>query len=482
MVLSSREEDFKLKVTVTYKERTIGDILCEVYLPERLTDPVEVILRPTKEQSNQLGYPFKFSVYGEIRGSANERRGIIKADRVYYKQDSTRYWQQELSETVLIGEPVDLRIVEFIKEDANNYKEQSPMRGTFWLTPSIMLKPVKAFSRSYTGKVTVEEILNYEFTLCSGLSLRFDDHYRYIDRENGDNISFSELVAEFELSPSNTHVDISFEPVDDFLMLTSFAARQRCICLGWELYNSSAITRFFRRDIAIPPEKKDHSFNDTLVDIQDLQDFMNVAYHSFIQAEPKESIRQAIYRTLGQEDRSVESNYLTLFSALETLVLFYQQNSGTEFILASDEWNSFKKDLKNFIKNHPQFSQYRESRKLLYEKLSELKRISFATAFERFCSHYDIDLHDLWPVRDHKDGVSLSNIRHRLIHGDPLIPSQLGALIRANWHLKWTVERSILSVLGWSVLQSKVSRDFLSKNMAPYRNWQEDRMVLTQYN
>jgi hypothetical protein len=163
------------------------------------------------------------------------------------------------------------------------------------------------------------------------------------------------------------------------------------------------------------------------------------------------------------------------------LVLFYLENSGAEFILAPDEWNSFRKDLKNFIKNHSHFSQKKERRRFIYEKLPELNRISFANAFSDFCLRYNIDIHDLWPVVDQKEGISLSSIRSKLIHGDPLIPLQLGALVCANEHLRWIVERSILSVLGWPVSESRVSEHFLSRNMAMYRNWNEDRMILSQF-
>jgi len=87
------------------------------------------------------------------------------------------------------------------------------------------------------------------------------------------------------------HKILLLDAVDDFLMLTSFAARQRCVCLGWDSDDSSKITRFFRRDMAIPEIKRDHSYNEVLIDLRDFKDFMTVAYNNFIEIKSTDLIR-----------------------------------------------------------------------------------------------------------------------------------------------------------------------------------------------
>lgn len=46
-------------------------------------------------------------------------------------------------------------------------------------------------------------------------------------------------------------------------------------------------------------------------------------------------------------------------------------------------------------------------------------------------------------------------------------------------HLGWMVERSLLTVLGWSDSKSHVSPSFLSAHMSHYRGWQDHRKALT---
>lgn len=475
-----REEDYRLKLSVTTEKRTVEEILCEVYLPKRLTEPVELIFRPSKEQTQLLGYPFEFSVFGEIKDSSGNLNAIIKADKVYDKKASTKYWEPELSESLLVGEPVDLKIVDFLSKSEEDPKDQSTIKGTFWLTSSIMLSPDKLIIPYVTGETRVEKIRDFIFTLFNGIHLTFDHYYKYLQNENAETVSFAELVAEFEVSPEKEDINLLLDAVDDFLMLTSFAARQRCVCLGWDSNDSSKITRFFRRDMAIPEIKRDHSYNEALIDLRNFKDFIITAYNSFIKIERKDLIRQAIHRAIGREGRTIESTYLTLYSAFETLILYYRQTYGTELILY-DGWDAFRKDVEKFIKTHSRFTGNtdRRKRKLIYEKLPELNRISFRTAFHDFCEHYNVDLNNLWPVVDRREGISLSDIRNKLIHGDTFTQLQHRVLMCASEHLRWIVERSILCILGWDVANSKVSERFLSINRTAYKEWREDRKILS---
>jgi len=166
-----------------------------------------------------------------------------------------------------------------------------------------------------------------------------------------------------------------------------------------------------------------------------------------------------------------------LYSALETLILFHQ-DVGSELILKRDEWEEFRKDIADFIKAYPKFFESKEKRRLMYEKLPELNRISFKSAFYNFCSRFNIDLSDLWPVVDRRDGIALADIRNKLIHGDTFNPVQGRALISAREHLSWIVERSLLSVLGWTFTSSKVSKEYLP-HMAMYNEWRADRKILS---
>src|SRR5947209_12678431 len=74
--------------------------------------------------------------------------------------------------------------------------------------------------------------------------------------KNGDRLSFSELVANFKdnalLGAAQGIQEKCLDALDDFLLVTSFAARQRCICLGWEANDSRGHLTFYRRGFTIP--------------------------------------------------------------------------------------------------------------------------------------------------------------------------------------------------------------------------------------
>lgn len=434
--------DHRLHASITTKDDKVEGVLCEIYLPKKVTDPVGLFFRPTTEQSHLLDYVLEFSFYGEIKDVSGEVREIIEADKVYHTKSSTRHWGPELSETLLVGEPVDLRIIELLNEDNQADRSKEALQGTFWLTPNAMLSPMYSRTLSFTGNVTIEKVRSFEFTLSNGLHLTFSHHYRYLDNENGETVSFPELVAEFKIGTEKMEVGSLLQGVDDFLMLTSFAARQSCVCLGWDSYDPSKVVRYFRRDVAIPKQKKGHSMHDGLIEVTDFAEFIRTAYTSFVGIERKDLIRQAVHRAISGRDGTLESNYLILYSALETLVLFCRQEFDNELI-------------------------------------GQLNRVPFRTAFDGFCRHFDVDVIDLWPVVDRKDGVSLADVRNRLIHGDSFNPLQERALISAKEQLRWVVERSVLSVLGWQVRKSKVSKEYLSK-MTMYKEWREGRKILSE--
>jgi hypothetical protein len=104
--------------------------------------------------------------------------------------------------------------------------------------------------------------------------------------------------------------------------------------------------------------------------------------------------------------------------------------------------------------------------------------VSFGSPFRSFCDHYSIDLSDLWPVVDASHGVSLSAIRNRLVHGEAFAGDKYSALITAEMHLQWTVERMLLGALGWPVSRSAVDAGFLSA-INQYYGWQTDRRNLS---
>lgn len=480
-----RKEDYRIFVKIATDKACVEDVLCKIFLPKRLTEKIELYFYPNEEQRRKLEGIFEFSIIGELKGFSGKAMAEIQANKVYFKNRSTEYWGNNITESTFIGNPIDLKVIDFFHDDIKDTEQKTV--GSFWLTSSKLISPAKTIVQSYNGNVEVKTVRQFKFTLANDIPLIFDTHFHYLKNEEGDDITFTELVAEFEIGTDKQDAkDIENDIVgylDDFLMLVSFAERRRCICLGWGIGEPKTYTKYYRRDLVIPDIRKEHSFSDMLIDISDFEDFIKQAYNKFIEIEPKDLIRQAIQYTISVYDteRTLESLFLSLYSTLETLLLHFRKDHQLETVFASEkELGDFRDDIKNWLKNHPKLSNDKQKRILIYEKLPELNRISFSTAFEQLCNFYSVDLSDLWPLTKNSEGISLSEIRNKLIHGEVINtePEQLRAFIGAKEHLQWIVERLILAFLGWTISKSNINKDYLARKMACYKDWKKDQKIL----
>lgn len=483
--MKERKEDYRIFVKIASDKACIENVLCKIFLPKRLTEPIELYFYPNDEQRRKLENISEFSITGEMKGFSGELKAKIQADKVYFKNRSTEYWGNDIAESVFISNPIDLKVIDFFYHDIKDTEQKTV--GSFWLTPSKLLSPLKSIEQSYDGNVKVKTVRQFKFILANGIPLIFDTHFHYLKNEDGDDITFTELVAEFEIGTDkqdtkNIENDI-IGYLDDFLILVTFAERHRCICLGWGIGELKTYTKYYRRDLVIPDIRKEQSFSGMLIEISDFEEFIKQAYSKFIEIKPKDLIRQAIQYTTSayDTDKTLESSFLTLYSALETLLLHFRKTQQLETVFASEkEWDDFRDDIKNWLKNHPKLSNDKQKRILIYEKLPELNRISFSTAFEQLCNFYSVDLSDLWPLTKNSEGISLSEIRNKLIHGEVINtePEQLRAFIGAKEHLQWIVERLILAFLGWTISKSNINKDYLARKMACYKDWKKDQKIL----
>lgn len=140
------------------------------------------------------------------------------------------------------------------------------------------------------------------------------------------------------------------------------------------------------------------------------------------------------------------------------------------------------RSLRDWLKSLPLLSgdERAEQRKLIYENLSALERISFGHAFRKFCEVYSVDLADLWPISGGGDkNWSLTFIRNRLVHGEVFPSYKIGALSVATQHVQWILERLILGYFGWSVDNSNVSRAYLSSFLTAHKAMETERKVIS---
>jgi hypothetical protein len=115
----------------------------------------------------------------------------------------------------------------------------------------------------------------------------------------------------------------------------------------------------------------------------------------------------------------------------------------------------------------------------IYSGLRSLNRAPVGAALRALCEQYRVDLSDLWPVTDDGNGITLAQIRNKLIHGYFIGPEFERSLWIARVHLEWIVERLLLAVLGWDGRRHSRVGFMALKIFAPYHNWKQARQELT---
>lgn len=190
--------------------------------------------------------------------------------------------------------------------------------------------------------------------------------------------------------------------------------------------------------------------------------------------ELNEILQRAILFVLDSRGQSLEVSFVSLSASLESVLTSFRRQ-GNYKILPKTEFSELESDLKKWLKRQPALANEPQKRALIYEKLAELNRFPFSSVFRKFCAHHLLDLTDLWPLEGNHADWPLMEVRHRLVHGDPFANRPVEALACAEAHLRWTVERMLLCVLGWPIDRSNVSAEFLQRTRAEHQNWQIER-------
>ena len=476
-----RDEDHLVRATVIVNDAELTNVTCKIFLPERIQEKPCVVLKPSIEDANRIMTSHKCELHAAVYGFDKQKELTIIAPEVYFSGSSTKYWADGISDSTVPGEPQDLHIIRHLKTDENAQRTNI----TFWISPNRFLTPFMSSSSSYTGDLKYKRVRNVEFVIKNEVRLVFDKHFRSKKNENGDFVQWSFLVACTELDVPADDVALLkkniLPDVDDFLLIASFAARQRTACLGWTSGDKNSYATFYRGNYVFPEFGSDDSLHNGLIDIQYFERFMQTCYPAFLGFENKLAIRNALCSAVTSQPRTVEGTFLNVFAGLEALVLDFRRRESLEFVIQQSLWTSLKKYLRKCIKNSTEPKLEDNQRASMYRKLDELNRVSLREAFDLFCRKYSIDFADLWPVFGEEDLVGLVDIRNKLIHGDPLPRDMLRPLVVAKEHLIYILERALTSILRWSVAETKISPDYLRTNMLVIKDMPSERAKLSQY-
>jgi hypothetical protein len=468
----SKKADTTFYSTIDINGSVIKNVLCRLYLPIKITNPIELHFSPSENQANIIrDLPFwKFSMKGKVVNRNRKTEKTIVANIVYSNELKTKFHSHNLTEPYFIGEPADLTITHHVNHlPSDNHK----IDGRFWITPNDLLQPAFISEHSYTGEVKITTARSFEFRVNSKLLLKFENYHKNYKNNAGDTISFYELVAAFELegvTNRSQQVSKALEKLDDILLLASFAARKKSICLGWFSYDSKTFVTKYLRNRTIPKDlNRKNNRENWLIDLSHFPEFMKTSYKNFQKYSDVDAFRRTMNFILPNYEDIVDNNFVGLYSALEMIVLHFRRKKKMEFILPQNKFEKVRKQIKSVIENSTLVDSNLKKAEMK-KKLSELNRISFASAFDEFCKFYSVDLSDLWSVTSNNDGISLSQIRNKLVHGEHFSQKNYEGLTYAREHLRWTIERMVLAVLGWSVEKSNVSSGYL-RMMNPYMYW-----------
>jgi hypothetical protein len=471
--------DFFANVTSRYNELPAHRVRCKLLLPHKYAGPIRFKFYPTGEQQAVIEKMPEFSVDGEVKDMSDRVIQRISANRVFWRNDEheSASWYPDRAEWVMAAEPINLLVTDCLTTDPSISLDK--VEGRFWLTPSNLLSHARMDEPLRDGGFRVKTIYQPTFHLADGFPLIFREQYYSYRNEEGDRVTFSEPVMEFALEETAFRINGAelHSLISDFLVLISFAGRQRCMCIGWDMRQGLSHKSYYRRDIVIPSPEGRRSWHDGIIDLADSEEFMKVAQASFNQLEQKESVRRALNYAIPTKGKTLESEFTSLYASLESLLSFFRDKEHFE-ILSVEDFATLEADLKKWLKNNPLLEHNSEKRRLIYEKIRELNRISFSAVFKRFCIQYSVDLSDLWPVMGKAEDWPLSEIRNKLVHGATFSYRQDGVLDCATENLKWAVERMLLAILHWPVERTRVRAEYLSRVMMMHKQWRDKRELL----
>lgn len=467
-LLADKKEGFFVHADLKIGDRVVAGIPCKVFLPEKPSDKPALSFQPTREQYASVQGTFTCGFNAEIRGVDGSLHGTIEAPTVYLHDLGTTTWAPDLSVSKFEGDPQHLRVVEFL---SGAYVPRTRCRVTWWLSPNKMLNPHLIVESSYTGQVRIERVFRHTFRLERHLRFIFDREYRS-RRDDDEFIQWSFLVGTtrhaLQARDSPELCTEILPKLDDFLLIVSLGSSTRTACLGWQAVDQARITRYYRGKLSFPTGAREPIYVDGLVSVGDFDDFAAKAYSAFLGLPDREPVRGAIYALVPGRTYTTERKFLSLFAALEMLLLDFRRRNSLEFVMSEEQWKTFKAACKEFLKEQTRATLDKDRRKLMYSKLDELNRVPLRAAFEELCRRHGIELGDLWPVfAETKDNVGLVDIRNMIIHGETLRDRHMDALWIATEHLRWTVERVVLALLKWPVERTEVSPDFLRRMAQP---------------
>ena len=425
-----------------------------------------LLLYPTKEELPNMERLFEVEIKGILELMGGQVAGEIHIPKAYVENSNRTQFGTSWEECIVEVSPSEIYQIHYLKNQT-----EGTYSIVFYLTENRMLRPHGIMERSFTGEVKSKLRPQVTLDFGNGWIGAFENHYQYaqanIEEIDGD-FSSSKLVLHLkkeDSSPLSIHdVAAISKLVDSLLLYLSFASRQKTTWVSWSSQMATEFVEYYRT-IVIP--HKISQLDEPLISYRLLQRFSQHCLEYLSCNEYLNLYLPFLYLvSAGNPRETGESEFLSLFISLEALLHLYAKKLKKTRHFNGDIWENISAEIKRVI-NDVKFLGVNQ-KTMMINKMGVFNQPSNKSLYDDFCKEMKVDNADLWPLFG--NGLSLSKIRNKLIHGMQF--DYLPFLSYAIIHLKWTIERCLLAIIGWVGWgnDSNVDSDALRK-YNPYREW-----------
>lgn len=422
-----------------------------------------------EENFRTIRVHFEFEIKGYFENVVGEKIGEIYIPKGYLTNSSSSTFASSWNESVVEIVPDEIYQKHYLQGQIE--AERGKANIIFSLTDNQMVSPWNTIERSFTGEVKIKLNPTVILKFKDDWNATFEEHHHYADTKIEDvdgTFSTSHLVLNLEKDnhslASAKEVKILSDLLDKVLWYLSFGSRQRTTWIKWTAEIGTELVEYYRNNILIPEKIK--YYEEPLIDRRSFQDFLQHCLHYEKLQNSLDLYLPIVYLVASDNPRkTMETQFLSLFIALEALLDLYAESRNINKHFTKDRWETFYTHIKKAIE---EFSGFNKTEKdLMIEKLGDFNRTPIKKIYNDFCKDMKIDNSDLWPIYGTRFNY-LSRVRNKLVHGKRFEYEPFLSI--ANEHLRWTVERCLLAVLGWKGI-TDVNPESLRKYTA-YHNWE----------
>lgn len=368
-------------------------------------------------------------------------------------QSERRYVSRDAPDAIrAIAEPEMLRVVRPFKNETAQLVAE--------LSDNLLLRPIQTrihdievgFAYRTREKHVLEDASGNPWTFLRQLSTQPTMDGKRLQSQ-------WTLYAQTNLGESATHQFIAAEVIpalEGLVHLAAFASNQRTTVLGWEFAGVKSHETVYRLKYVAPELKESHTWNDVLIQRDDLTEFVRRAISRLreLDSSLQRLLSAALIVAVPDDTDYLESRFLSLFSAIESALLVFRRKNNLEYLVRSGAWKRVQKALHAALESERERFDSAERLELAKGALTGLRRVPLEHAFSQLVQHYDLPIVDLWPLAEHDSGISLLQLRNRLSHGERLPARLLPHLMYASHSLQTLVQRVVLALFGWPIERS----------------------------